>query len=367
MLSVLHVMSRMPPWGTELQLAGLLKTAHGTQWNATLCVLYPGFTLAHEVSDAGVPVIELDGTNRFHLDRFHDLRKIVRSGRYDVVHTSLWGASAFTRVAVLGVNRPAVVMTEQRVEDFRPRRRRMIDRMLRPTTDAWTGNSRDVCDFITRAHGAPLTRVHLLHNAVDTNVFYPALRRPAVDKGTPRIGTLGRLVHQKGLDVLLAAVPIVLATRTVDVDIAGDGELRDDLEIAASGLPITFRGRIDGPRAVANYLRSLDVYIMPSRYEGLPNAMLEALSCGVPVVATDAPGMTEATGSRANLVPPDDPHALAQAILQTLEQPPIQDLIAWPSFREAAAAHLQIFELALTHSGRVRRTMAMPVRDTSIE
>ena len=289
MLSVLHVMSRMPPWGTELQLAGLLKTAHGAQWNATLCVLYPGFTLTHEVSDAGVPVIELDGTNRFHLDRFQDLRNIARSGRYDVVHTSLWGASAFTRIAALGVNRPAVVMTEQRVEDFRPRRRRMIDRMLRPTTDAWTGNSRDVCDFITHAHGAPLARVHLLHNAVDTNVFYPATRGSTEDKRTPRIGTLGRLVHQKGLDVLLAALPIVLATRSVEVDIAGDGALRDELERAASGLPIAFRGRIDGPHAVAEYLRSLDIYIMPSRYEGLPNAMLEALSCGVPVVATDAP------------------------------------------------------------------------------
>ena len=64
--------------------------------------------------------------------------------------------------------------------------------------------------------------------------------------------------------------------------------------------------------------------------------------------------MTEATGGIANLVPPDDPYALAQAILQTLERPSIRPPTAWPSFQEAAAAHLHIFELALTHSGRDR-------------
>jgi glycosyltransferase involved in cell wall biosynthesis len=346
-LSVLHVISRMPAWGTELQLAGLLKAAHGVQWNATLCVLYPGFPLVREVSDAGVPAIELDGTNTLHLDRLYELRKVARSGRYDVIHTSLWGASAFTRIAVVGFNRPGVVMTEQRVEDFRPRHRRMMDRALRPATDAWTGNSRDVCEFISRAHGAPVARVHLLHNAVDTNLFHPAPRRTAESTGVPRIGTLGRLVHQKGLDVLLAALPIVLAARPVQVDIAGDGELRHELESAANGLPITFRGRIEGPNAVAEYLRSLDVYVMPSRYEGLPNAMLEALSCGVPVVATDAPGMAEATGGAARLVPPDDPQALAKAILQTLEQPPRANPAPWPSFEEAAVAHLHVFEQAL--------------------
>jgi glycosyltransferase involved in cell wall biosynthesis len=346
-LSVLHVISRMPPWGTELQLAGLLKSAHGVHWDATLCVLHPGFPLTQEVRDAGVPVIELDGTSRIHLDRFRDLRRLARSGRYDVVHSSLWGASAFARLAVAGPGRPAVVMTEQRVEDFRPRRRRAADRLLRNLTEEWTGNSRDVCTFIVRAHNAPPARVHLLRNAVDTDVFHPPAQRVPRDSDRPRIGTLGRLIHQKGLDVLVDAVRLVVRELDVQVEIAGEGELRAELERAATGLPVTFLGRIDGPRAVADYLRSLDLYVMPSRYEGLPNAMLEALACGLPVVATDAPGMAEATEHRVHLVAPDDPHALARAIVAALDRPTASEPSPWPSFDEAAAAHLEVFEKAL--------------------
>jgi glycosyltransferase involved in cell wall biosynthesis len=177
---------------------------------------------------------------------------------------------------------------------------------------------------------------------------------------------LGRLVHQKGLDVLLAALPTVLAARGIELEIAGDGELRDELERAATGLPVTFRGRIDGPSAVADYLRSLDVYIMPSRYEGLPNAMLEALSCGVRVVATEAPGMAEATRGAVRLVPPDDPEALAQAILHTLEQPATTSRPEWPSFEQAAVAHRSVFEHALVRrrrlagAGRARRALDDP-------
>lgn len=357
MISVLHVISRMPPWGTELQLAGLLTAANGTHWDATLCVLYPGFPLTEQVRTAGVPVVELDGTSRIHLDRFRDLRRLARSGRYDVVHSSLWGASAFARVAAAGPGRPAVVVTEQRVEDFRPRRRRAADRLLRSVTDEWTGNSRDVCTFIVRAHNAPPSRVHLLRNAVDTDVFHPARHPVARNSDQPRIGTLGRLIHQKGLDVLLEAVKRVVRERDVQVEIAGEGELRADLERAASGLPVTFLGRIDGPPAVAEYLRSLDLYVMPSRYEGLPNAMLEALACGVPVVATDAPGMAEATDYMVRLVPSDDPDALARAIVETLDEPRASDPPIWPSFHEAAAAHLTIFEAALRRrTGHPRST-----------
>jgi glycosyltransferase involved in cell wall biosynthesis len=159
-------------------------------------------------------------------------------------------------------------------------------------------------------------------------------------------------VHQKGLDVLLEALPAVLRAQQVGLDIAGEGELRDELERAAAGLPVAFRGRIEGPRAVADYLRSLDVYVMPSRYEGLPNAMLEALSCGVPVVATDTPGMAEATRGAVRLVAPDDPPALAAAILQALRQPPSTSPPAWPSFEVAAVAHRRVFEQALARRRR---------------
>jgi glycosyltransferase involved in cell wall biosynthesis len=348
--AVLHVMARMLPSGTELQLAGTLRAAQGRYWDPTLCVLYPGFPLATALRDDGIRVVELDGGGRVHADRALALRRLARSGRFDVVHTSLWGAGAFGRSALVGPHRPAVVMSERRVEDFRGRPQRALDRALATVTDEWIGNSRDVADFVVRAHGAPPTRVHVVRNGVDTTVFRPArdgTEPPPLDGRPARIGTLGRLVHQKGFDVLVDAVPYVQRKRDLDVVIAGEGELRADLERRAAGLPVSFPGTVTGSDAVADYLRGLDLFVLPSRYEGLPNVVLEALACGVPVVATAVPGMVEAAGSAARLVRPDDPLALAEAIIESLDEPPHGTAPAARSFDDVAAEHLAVFDLAM--------------------
>ena len=345
-------MARMLPSGTELQLAGMLRAARARRsWDPTLCVLYPGFPLATALAQDGIEVVELDEDGgRLHADRARALRRLARSGRFDVVHTSLWGAGAFGRGALLGPHRPAVVMSERRVEDFRSRRQRALDRVLAGVTDEWIGNSRDVADFVIRAHRAPPGRVHVVRNGVDTTVFHPTADgavRPPLEGRPARVGALGRLVHQKGFDVLVDAVPYVQGKRDVEVVVAGEGELRAELEQQAAGLPVSFPGSVSGSPAVADYLRGLDLFVLPSRYEGLPNVVLEALACGVPVVATAVPGMAEATGSAARLVRPDDPLALAEAIIESLDEPPRGSAPPVRSFDDVAADHLAVFEIAM--------------------
>jgi glycosyltransferase involved in cell wall biosynthesis len=347
-------MARMLPSGTELQLAGMLRAARGRYWDPTLCVLYPGFPLATALAEDGIEVVELDGSGRVHADRARALRRLARSGRFDVVHTSLWGAGAFGRSALVGPHRPAVVMSERRVEDFRGRPQRALDRALARVTDEWIGNSRDVADFVVRAHGARPGRVHVVRNGVDTAVFRPAADgspggagRPPLDGRPARVGSLGRLVQQKGFDVLVDAVPYVQGKRDVEVVVVGEGELRAELEQQAAGLPVSFPGAVAGASAVADYLRGLDLFVLPSRYEGLPNVVLEALACGVPVVATAVPGMAEATGSAARLVRPDDPLALAEAIIESLDEPPRGSAPPVRSFDDVAADHLAVFEIAM--------------------
>ncbi len=344
-ISVLHVMARMAPSGTEFQLAGMLQAAQDRHWRPTLCVLYPGFELAADIRRGGVPVIELDGRGRVPADRFRALRGLARGGDFDVVHTSLWGAGAFGRSALVGRRRPAVVMSERRVEEFRSPGRRLLDAGLARVTDEWIGNSADVCEFIVRAHRAPAERVHLVRNGVDTEVFHPGPRRAAA--GRARIGALGRLTSQKGYDVLLAALPTVLAERDVELVIVGEGELRADLERRAAGLPVQLPGPMPGGVAVADFLRGLDLFVMPSRYEGLPNAVLEAMACGVPVVATDVAGMREAVGPEIDLVAADDADALARAMLAQLAVPTVPVDTWQRSFDDVAAEHLQVFETAL--------------------
>lgn len=353
-LRVLHVLGRLEPHGTERQLVGLLRAAHGRHWDATLCVLRPGYPMVGEMTAAGVPVRELPQWGDADPRRLLALRHYAAARRCDVVHSSLWGANVLTRLAVLGPRRPAVVISERSVEDFRSGAGRLVDRALRPATEHYLANSRGVADFVRRAHRVPPERVSVVRNGLDAALFHPGAS-PAGDQRPLRIGTVGRLARVKGHDVLLAALPHVLASpslagRAVEVEIAGEGPERAALQAAAAGLPVRLLGELSEPAAVATFLRSLDVFVMPSRWEGLPNAVLEAVACGLPVVASDVPGMAEAAGAAARLVPAEAPGALAAALLAALAglgEP--ADPAARPptrTFEQVAMEHLAVFRAA---------------------
>ncbi|MDN5851254.1 MAG: glycosyltransferase family 4 protein [Actinomycetia bacterium] len=345
LLRVLHVMTRMATAGTERQLVGMLRAAHGRHWDAHLCVLYPGYPLAEEAAEF-MPVTQLPYVRGTDPRRPAALRSLARDTAAQVVHPSLWGASWLTRASLAGTRRPAIVMSERRVEDFRPSWTRLVDAALRPLTDGWIGNSDDVVEFIRRVHGAPRGRVACIGNGIDTAVYHRARApRPA---GGPRIGGVGRLVPEKGWDVAVAALPMVLSSfPDAILRIAGEGPELDALSAAGAGLPLELVGLLPTPHAVAEFMRGLDVFVLPSRCEGMPNVVLEAQACGVPVVVTEAPGMASALGPAATVVPPGDPTALAAAISATLRGGRHPAQVVAQSFDDVARAHLRVFEAAL--------------------
>lgn len=367
-MRVLHVIGRMPGHGAERQLAGMLEAAHGRHWDATLCVLRSGDLLSSQLRERGIPVIELANNWAGDPRRLLQLRSLI--GQFDVVHASLGGTTAFVQIVLMTMrNRPVLVASKRSAAPEPSLVRRTIHRAARRITQAYIGNSPDVVRSVCEVHHVSLERVSRVHNGLDTSIFRRGAmglsvspsdapkdavhaglpndhRNADVDtRGTPKkLGAVGRLHPAKGHDVLIAALPKVLADREVTVHIAGQGPLRDDLIRKSAGLPVTFEGFFDQPAQVADFLRSLDLFVMPSRVEGIPNALIEAAACGVPVVATSAPGMAGMSDGMDG-VPPDDPDALADAIIRALDDPRVPD-IPVASFDEVAEEHRSIFERA---------------------
>jgi glycosyltransferase involved in cell wall biosynthesis len=166
---------------------------------------------------------------------------------------------------------------------------------------------------------------HVIGNPVDVAAAQRAgAAREATVLGSPSLVAVGRLSAQKGHDLLLRAIAIVRATHpNVHLTIVGEGPDRADLEQLARSLGIannvTFAGFVPEPLPL---VKAADLFVLCSRYEGFPNAVLEALALGKPVVVTDCPGANAKIvrgDFNGEISPTIDEHGFATATLRALE------------------------------------------------
>jgi glycosyltransferase involved in cell wall biosynthesis len=187
------------------------------------------------------------------------------------------------------------------------------------SADAVITVSRDLRDKAL-AMGADASRVHVVYNGIDTGTFSPGSREDArvlvgVAPGEPLILFVGNLLPVKGPDLLVDALARIAGERFRCVCI-GQGPMAGKLtsQIAARGL--SSRISLIGPRPqseLVRWYRAADLFVLPSRSEGVPNVLLEAAACGTPYVATSVGGIPEISDPAA-LVRPNDALALAEHI-----------------------------------------------------
>ena len=173
----------------------------------------------------------------------------------------------------------------------------------------------------------PRARVRVVENVVDTDVFHPRSEpRPKTADGSERLLTVAALAAKKGHVYLLEALAQVRTEsgRSVTLDLVGDGEERAHLEQLAHNLELGDAVRFHGEQPkerVAEMMREADLFVLPSLYENLPCALIEATASGLPCVATAVGGVSEILNGVGGLVcPPRDAHALAAAISGTLDR-----------------------------------------------
>lgn len=270
------------------------------------------------------------------------LIRALRAERPAVFHAHLHRALACTRaLAAAALARiPAVIATAGLFVEPTPDRLTPVrQRLLATAVDRYIAVSRDVAARLRRSFRIPLAKIRVVHNGIDPARFRQApvlaleggsgAPTPALEGGSggatarPVVLTAARLISQKGhIHLLEAAARIPEAL----FQLAGDGPERASLEAKARELGVNDRVRFLGYREdVPALLASCDLFVLPSLYEGLPLAMLEAMAAGKPVIASAIGGIDEAVvhDETGILVPPADPAALAGAIRQVLFNPPL--------------------------------------------
>lgn len=210
------------------------------------------------------------------------------------------------------------------------RRHRMLPRLIRrfyPWADGIVAVSQGAADDLARTAGLPQDRIQVVHNPIVTpelrEMAAAPLEHPWFEPGAPPVLlAAGRLAPQKDFGTLIRAFARVRQTHPARLLILGEGPERASLEALAADIGLD--GAVDLPGRILNpfpYMVRADAFVLSSRWEGLPSVLIEALFCGVPVVATDCPsGPMEILegGKHGLLVPVGDVDALAEGIESAL-------------------------------------------------
>lgn len=190
----------------------------------------------------------------------------------------------------------------------------------------WVLSERMKGDLV--AYHFPTAGSRVVPSILDLERFHPADSAPRPPQTSQIILFFGRLVYPKGVDVLLRAWGRVRQEASVRLRarliIAGEGPLRAEYEQLAQSLGVMDSVEFVGlQRDIVPWLHRSDVVVLPSRWEGMPNAVLEAMACGLPCVATRVSGSEDLIQDGVNglLVEPDDDEALASALLSLLRDP----------------------------------------------
>ncbi|HZO81035.1 MAG TPA: glycosyltransferase family 4 protein [Candidatus Binataceae bacterium] len=308
--------------GGETQVLGLTQELLAMGHRAEL-LCDPAGELWRRARAAGVVCHPLAIRNALDLRAAAALRRRLRAGRYDIAHFHTARAHAMAPW-VRGCARAAVVTRRM---DYVPNRRFARWLYGGGVVDGVTAISTAVADAMARA-GVPRERIKLIPSGVDCTHFRPPSaeeRRQAraalgLVNSEVAIGAVGALEPRKGHRYLFEALALLRrreAETQLRAFIAGDGAMRDELadEVRRLGLEGVVRmlGRVDDVLAI---LWGLDVFAMPSLSEGLGVALLEAMACGVGVVASHVGGIVDAVedGRTGLMVAPRDARALADAV-----------------------------------------------------
>ena len=331
---VVHVIHRLAVGGLENGVVNLINHLPPERFRHAIVCLTNATDFAGRIARAGVPIVELHkepGNSIVMQRRFHD---IFRRMRPTVVHTRNLGAlEAQLAAAVARV--PVRIHGEHGWDvndpDGTSRRYALIRRLSSPLVHRYVALSGHIEAYLRSRVGIEASRIERICNGVDCERFKPSIasrpsfpHAPFRDPGLVLIGTVGRLEAVKD-QLTLAHAFVTLLRRQPDarhwlrLAIVGAGSLQPAIEQVLASNDAQSLAWLPGQRGdVAALLPAFDVFVLPSRAEGISNTILEAMACGLPVVATSVGGNSELVrpDDTGLLVRPGDSEGLADAILR---------------------------------------------------
>jgi glycosyltransferase involved in cell wall biosynthesis len=365
-IKILYVIPRLAKAGTEKHLLSLACGLDKTKFEVTICCLFVD-TNDHEYPSLFFPLpsgkrVRVRGVNfisnchestrensskicvdlcqdieLLYLKRrsVYDLRiiftlyKIIKRKKYDVVHTYLFGFHYLATIPARLAGVPLIISSRRELATWKKWHHRFLENLGNLFTDKVVACSNAAREFSLKTENLSPDKISVIYNGVDLEKFYPrpkdikVLNELGLSERDKILGMVANFSAVKDHNTFLRAVSEVKKNYPdIKCLLIGDGPLREKLKFKVKSLGlennIIFAGRRDD---IPELLSIMDIFILTSLSEGLPNVILEAMASGLPVIATKVGGIPEVVenGKSGALVEPRDYPAIAGGIIRLLQ------------------------------------------------
>jgi sugar transferase (PEP-CTERM/EpsH1 system associated) len=304
-LKILHIIHSLHIGGLENGVVNLINHLDSGKFSHVICCVDSSGPMQERIINKEVEIFELKKKGRDYLLPFK-LIKIINRVRPDIVHTRNWATiDGVIGARLAGIRK--IIHGEHGREASDPAGtntvRKKVRRILSPWISKFVTVSSELRNWLINDVGISQSKVTQIINGVDTMKFIPikdkglSKKRIGLDPNTFVIGTVGRLDPVKDYITLFRAFRNILhekKIRNARLLIVGEGPLKDDLKRIAKDFNISKEIIFIGQRRDIHLIYPcMDVYVLPSIAEGISNTILEAMACGLPVIATAVGGNPE--------------------------------------------------------------------------
>jgi len=332
--NILYVITSLGLGGAENLLVAYLKRLDSNKYNFFVCALRekPDDLLSEIAKHAEVTILGVK--NKFNPSVIFQLRELIKKIQPDIIHTHLFQARFYTTIAHV-FSRRTILITHKH-NNVNPKKHNIfifLEMLSILFNKKVIAISQSVKKSLMKFELVPSKKIFVLPNGIDYQKFYESALSKQYSNNKPMtIGTVCRLEPQKGLSYLLLAMKsILIKFPQTRLEIVGDGSLLGELQDLSKKLGISNSVFFFGKFAkVIPFYNRMDIFVLPSLYEGFGIVLLEAMAAGIPVVATNVDGIKEVIihGESGILVPPKNPEAIASAVINIIENPQFaEDLI----------------------------------------
>lgn len=328
-INLLHLITVLEPAGAEKLLVDITRKLDKSKFNLTVAYIYGPGTLAKEIRKVKVGVVDLSRKGKLDPLLLIRLVLLLRRKKIRILHTHLLHASIVGRIAAKLAGITNIITT--RHYSYYHKEKSLVSRIERKTAifnSDFIAISSDVKKYMRGKEKYRSEKIVVLHNAVDLSLFN-SVDRLGISKPQDDlvVGSIGRLHPSKGYETLLRSMSYVIEKLpTVKLVIIGTGREKNNLEKLSAQLGVfdnvTFLGRKQ-PLEIPGLLKTFNLFVLASNWEGFGLAVVEAMASGLPVVATNVGGLPEIVedGQTGFLVPSRKPRVLAEKIIHLLQNP----------------------------------------------